>query len=184
MYARRAGRQRAAGIFLNRVSPPIQAGVHDIDIMRWINGAEVIQVSGFAARRLEYRFPDIFWTVMRFKNGALGIVENGFLVSDSYPHFIDSQLTVMADDATIHIYTPGEFFTVYSKRGVDKPDVTYWPKMDGYAEGALRDELEYFAKCVISGEQPKLVPLEDARRALEIAVKAMESSEKGTPIEV
>lgn len=182
MYARRAGKQKAAGIFLNRVSPPVQTGVHDIDIMRWIGGSEVQQVWGFAARTLEYRFPDIFWTIMRFSDGMLGVVENGFLVSNNFPHFIDSQLTVMAEKATIHIYTPGEFFTVHGAQGVDKPDITYWPKMNGYAEGALKEELEYFAKCVANDEQPKLIAIEDARRALEIAIKALESSEKGQPI--
>jgi len=66
MYARRIGRQRAAGIFLNRVSPPVQTGVHDIDIMRWIAGSEVVQVSGFATRRMNYKYPDIFWTRHRY----------------------------------------------------------------------------------------------------------------------
>lgn len=179
MYARRLGRRRAADIYLNRVSPPVQTGVHDIDIMRWICGREVSQVSGFAARRLNYRFPDVFWTIMKFTDNELGIVENGFLLSDNYPHFIDSMFSLISEKITAHIHTPGEFFTVYGTRGVDKPDVTYWPRMDGYAEGALRDELDYFAKCVITGEQPQLIPIEDAKRALEIALKAMESAEKG-----
>jgi len=182
MYARRLGRLRAARIYLNRVSPPVQAGVHDIDIMRWISGSEVVEVSGFSARLLSYRYPDVFWTIMRFDNGALGIVENGFLLSDSFPHFIDSQFEVLGERATVHIFTPGEFFSVYGAEGIDKPDITYWPKMDGHAEGALKEELEYFAKCVSSGEQPSIVSTGDARRALEIALKAFESSERGRPL--
>jgi predicted dehydrogenase len=179
MYARRIGRKRAAGIFLNRVSPPVQTGVHDIDIMRWIAGSEVVQVSGFATRRMNYKYPDIFWTIMRFDDGSLGVVENGFMLSDNYPHFIDSQLEVISEKATIQILTPGEYFSVYSVEGVEKPDVTYWPKMDTHAEGALRDELEYFARCVAEGREPDIIPIEDARRALEIAVMAMKSAENG-----
>jgi Predicted dehydrogenases and related proteins len=177
MYARRIGRQRAAAIYLNRVSSPVQTGVHDIDIIRWIAGREVIETSGFAAKRMNYKYPDIFWTIMRFDDGSLGVVENGFMLNDNYPHFIDSQLEVLAEKATIQILTPGEYFTVYSIEGVEKPDVTYWPKMDKHAEGALRDELEYFTRCVAEGRQPTAVPLEDARRALEIAIMAMKSAE-------
>jgi UDP-N-acetylglucosamine 3-dehydrogenase len=179
MYARRLGRRRAAGIYLDRVSPPVQTGVHDIDIMRWITGREVIQVSGFSARIFSYKYPDVFWTVIKFDNGCVGVVENGFLLSDNFPHFIDSQFEMVGEKATIHIFTPGEFFAIYDQRGVDKPDITYWPRMDGYAEGALKDELEYFAKCVAAGNQPEFVPVEDARRSLEIALKAMESDGKG-----
>ncbi|MEM2040514.1 MAG: Gfo/Idh/MocA family oxidoreductase [Nitrososphaerota archaeon] len=184
MYARRIGRQKAAGIFLNRVSAPVQTGVHDIDIIRWITGREVVQVSGFAARRMNYKYPDIFWTVMRFDDGTLGIVENGFMLSDNYPHFIDSQLEVIAEKGTIHILTPGEYFSIYSTEGVDKPDVTYWPKMNGHAEGALKDELEYFARCVREGRQPEVIPIEDARRALEIAIMAMKSAEQGATLSI
>jgi UDP-N-acetylglucosamine 3-dehydrogenase len=185
MYARRTGRQRAARIFLDRVSPPVQTGVHDIDIMRWIAGREVVQVAGFAASRMNYKYPDIFWTVMKFDDGSLGVMENGFMLNDSYPHFIDSQLEVISEKATIHILTPGEYFSVYSVEGVEKPDVTYWPKMDTHAEGALRDELEYFAKCVAEGRQPTAVPVEDAKRALEIALMAIKSAEnKGSPLSV
>jgi len=158
IYARRLGRRRAAGTYLNRVPPPVQTGVHDIDIMRWVTGREVAQVSGFSARILPYKYPDAFWTVMRFDNGCLGVVENGFLLSDNFPHFIDSQFEMVGEKATIHIHTPGEFFTIYGQNGVDKPDITYWPRMDGYAEGALRDELEYFAKCIASGSQPHFIP--------------------------
>ncbi len=184
MYARRIGRQRAAGVYLNRVSPPVQTGVHDIDIIRWIAGREVIETSGFAAKRMNYKYPDIFWTIMRFDDGSIGVVENGFLLSDNYPHFIDSELEVLAEKATIQILTPGEYFKVYSVEGVEKPDVTYWPKMDTHAEGALRDELEYFTRCVAEGRQPTAVPLEDARRALEIAIMAMKSAENKEPIPV
>ncbi len=184
MYARRIGRQKAASIFLNRVSAPVQTGVHDIDIMRWIAGREVVQVVGFAARRMNYKYPDIFWTVMKFDDDSLGIVENGFMLSDSYPHFIDSQLEVIAEKATIQILTPGEYFSIYSSEGADKPDVTYWPRMNEHAEGALRDELEYFARCVAEGRQPEVIPIEDARRALEIAIMAMKSAETGAAIHI
>jgi predicted dehydrogenase len=91
---------------------------------------------------------------------------------------------VISEKATIQILTPGEYFSVYSVEGVEKPDVTYWPKMDTHAEGALRDELEYFARCVAEGREPDIIPIEDARRALEIAVMAMKSAENGVSLSV
>jgi predicted dehydrogenase len=182
LYARRVGRKSLAKIFLPRVSPPVQTAVHDIDVMLWYMGERVVEVYGAAANFLGYRYPDVFWTVMKFEGGAIGAVENGFNLPDSYPYFIDAKLDLQGDKGLAHIDVPGETFTVYTEDRVEKPDIVYWPIVMGEGLGALKDELEYFARCVERGEQPDLIKPEDARAALEVAVAAERSSVEGRPV--
>lgn len=176
VYARRVGSSRAAERFLNRVSPIVQHGIHDIDIIRWIWGKEAKKVYASAIKFREYKYPDVFWTIVEFEGGKVGVVECGFILPNTYPHFIDSFFELLSENAAIHIYTPGEYFTAYHDKHLSKPDVTYWPQLDQYAEGALKDEIEYFLRCVVSGVQPDLIAPEDARRALEIALAAEKSA--------
>ncbi|MEM0382281.1 MAG: Gfo/Idh/MocA family oxidoreductase [Nitrososphaerota archaeon] len=182
VYARRLGSSDAADRFLNRVSPIVQHGVHDIDIIRWILGGEVKTVYAKAVKFREYRYPDAYWTIMEFEDKRIGVVESGFVLPSTYPHFIDSFFELVSENAAIHIYTPGELFTVYHNKYLSKPDVTYWPQFNLHAEGALRDEIEYFLQCVHSEIQPNLIVPEDARRALEIALAGEKSALSGSSV--
>jgi len=185
LYAKRTVPRRAASVFLNRVSPVVQTGIHDIDIMLWILGKKAVSVYAEAVKHSDYKYPDIFWTMIRFEDEAVGVVENGFYISNLFPHFIDSCFEVISNNSTIHIQTPGEFFTVYHDvDGIMKPDITYWPKMNGYAEGALKDELEYFASCVANGVQPTIIQPHEAREALRVALAAEESATIRKPVDI
>ena len=56
--------------------------------------------------------------------------------------------------------------------------------MNGYAEGALKDELEYFASCVANGVQPTIIQPYEAREALKIALAAEKSATLRKPVEI
>ena len=71
---------------------------------------------------------------------------------------------------------------IVDKDGARCPDTTYWPVIHGQASGALRDELAYFANCVIKGEKPSVITPEESRAAVQACLAAEESARTGQVI--
>jgi predicted dehydrogenase len=52
---------------------------HDLDIMRYLTGSEVIRVYAEAKRELHTSHEDLFAGILRFKNGTIGLLEINWL---------------------------------------------------------------------------------------------------------
>jgi len=59
----------------------------------------------------------------------------------------------------------------------------YGPQIEGQQEGALKTQLEHFARCIASRETP-LVSVDDARAAVAAACAIHESLETGQPVQL
>ena len=63
------------------------------------------------------------------------------------------------------------------KRGNARPpDTTYWPLLHGVRSGALREELAYFANCLLGGNKPEIVTPEEALEAVRACLAAAATS--------
>lgn len=76
IYARRLGpfppRIRDVGVVTDLAT-------HDLDIMRYLIGSEVIRVFAEAKRELHVAHEDLFAGVLRFENGTIGLLEINWL---------------------------------------------------------------------------------------------------------
>lgn len=168
--------------------------VHDVDQMLWYNPAPVVRVGAKAIRgRMHERFGvvDFAWTTMEFADGALGVVESGWALSEkwagwtepeSWGGFGDVEMNVIGTDGVLALdFTPMALFGVDSREGWKLPDTRHWPAINGRLCGAIRNEMDHFLACIAAGEQP-LIDGVQARRSLEVGIAADRSIAEGREI--
>ena len=184
IYARRNIPASVSEGVLAKIGPIVGDGVHDTDLMLWYTGANV--VSAYAqtvdVRGLEY--PDIGWTMFRFDTGAVGVLEDAWFLPDRTPFQIDERMEIIGTEGSIHVHEVHPNLSVCDKNGWHSPDTTYWPELHGVRAGALREELSYFATCVLAGTPPSVITPEESLRAVEACLAAEKSAATGRVVKL
>jgi inositol 2-dehydrogenase len=159
----------------------VDVTIHDLDLARWMVG-EVTEVSAHGTAVSDPRFAEIgdidtAVVVLRFENGALGVIDNSRAAGYGY----ECSTEVMGRKATVRIDHP--------------QDRHYEWRTPGWAAYSLaRDfeqrypeayvaELEAFARCVASGLPPRVTAY-DALAAFDLAQAADRSWRCGRPVAV
>jgi predicted dehydrogenase len=162
----------------SRTSVAFFLGVHDIDIMRWFVGSEVISVYAESARKLLTEADDSIFALMRFANGCVGCLETCWVVPAGVPNTLDARMELVGTTGRVAVRLGDESCEVASATRAERPDVTYGPVFAGKQQGALRLQLEHFAECVRTRREPLISP-EDARAAVAVAEGIHKSLETG-----
>jgi UDP-N-acetylglucosamine 3-dehydrogenase len=184
LYARRnIPAARSKGV-LEKIDPLLGDGVHDTDLMLWMTGLaiETAYALTTSVRRLPH--PDLGWAMYRFANGAIGVIENVWFLPDNTPFRIHEQMEIIGTDGAIYIHGSDMNLVIHGKRASDCPDTLYWPQVHGQIMGALREEMSYFATCVLAGRQPTVVTPLEARTAVAAVAAAVTSAETGRAVKV
>ena len=157
--------------------------IHDFDTLLWFNpGAEPIEVytKGDALIAPEYKdvgFIDTAVVMITFSNGAIAVAEANF--SALYGYDVRGEVFGSKGMVTAgrHASSPMQH---YNENGVRQHTLRSDEEMfvDAYTQ-----ELADFAEAV-RGNAPPPVTGEDARRALRVALAAMQSHEEGRPIKL
>jgi len=159
--------------------PIVEVGIHPIDLVRWYLGKEIVRIYALAKRvHFGVEVPDLVYITMEAEDGSLGSVEvSRTIVPRPYPYY--HFLQVEGDRGSIQVYDCYDAdFIIHNEQGISIREGRLIIPEHGYMQ-----ELQYFLRCVIE-DKPPLVTAEDATRALELAWKAVESAEKGKPVEV
>lgn len=184
MYARRNIPAWVSEGVLPKIGPIIGDAVHDTDLMLWYSGAKVKTVYAQTINVRGLANPDIGWTMYRFDTGAVGVCENVWFLPDKTALQIDERMEIIGTEGAVHIHETHPNFSVADKDGWVSPDTTYWPLLHGVRAGALRDELSYFASCVLEGKAPTVISPEDSLEAVRACLAAEESAAKGEIVTV
>jgi len=183
MYARR---NTSEAIIQNVRAPAIEdAGTHDIDVMLWYAKDEVERVYAETENPRGRPFDNVMAALMKFKHGAIGIVESYCNLPHSTPFpfpVVDAQMEVIGSLASAYIDLADHTLTFCGTAGVEKPDTIYWPTMRGQTIGALREELAYFVNRILENKPFEFNTLAEARRTLEVVLAAIKSAETKRPI--
>ena len=154
----------------------VDVTVHDLDVARWLVG-EVVEVTahGAASDPAFAALGDIDTAVcvLRFANGALGVIDN----SRSARYGYECSTEVMGTLATVRVEAP---------RPVEwrTPGQAAYPLARDFEErypAAYAAELDAFARCVLDGTPPRVTG-RDALAAFDLAVAATESWRTGTTV--
>jgi len=161
----------------------IDLAVHEIDIMRYITGAEVSTVFAMAEKQINTEHEDLLSGLMRFSNGVIGNLNINWLT----PTKIRKLYVTGEKGMFIVDYLKQDLFFYENSELAN--DVSYADIMRGVSEGRmikyyvkkkepLQAEIEHFIDCVKNNKKP-LVSGHDGLSALAVAKKLIASSEKG-----
>jgi UDP-N-acetylglucosamine 3-dehydrogenase len=184
MFARRnIPAARSAGV-LEKIGPLLGDGVHDTDLMLWMSGAEIKTAYALTESVRGLKHPDIGWAMYRFDSGAIGVLEDVWLLPAGTPFRIHEQLEIIGTEGSIYVHGGDMNVVIQGRGGIDCPDTLYWPQMHGSPIGALRSELEYFVGCVAAGRMPTVVTPAEARRAVAAVAAAERSAATGKVVKL
>ncbi len=119
-------------------------GIHVVDLLLWLTGDEVVEVSAYgnniASRGSGFRFNDMVVGILKFKSGAVGKVTANF--GCVFPHF--HQLTVYGTQATFVNARPDGL--LYTSRD---PQVDPEPVTEAYPGTHKGDLLTDFVSSIL-----------------------------------
>ena len=163
---------------LQKLSALFGDGVHDLDLMFWYTGSKPKSVYAQTDNtRPELPNDDIGWAMFRFEDGCIAVVETIWCLPENVPFAIDARMEIIGTEGAIYIDNSGGHYTLLTKKGLSYPQSTYWPKVHGMRRGYLKEELDYFLKCIASGKKPDIITPEESKAVVE-AIRAAEKSAK------
>lgn len=183
MHARRLGpfppRVRDVGVV-------IDLATHDVDIMRFLSGSDVVRVHAETARRIHTEHEDLLSGLLRFANDSIGVLDINWLTPTKI-----RELTVTGERGMFHVnYLTQDLY--FYENNYARTDWDTISTIDGVSEGdmvrlriektePLRVELDRFVRA-IRGEQVSIVSGEDGLAALRVARKIVESGLEGRTV--
>lgn len=158
--------------------------IHDFDMVRYLSGSEVTEVSAFGACLVNPEIAaagdvDTCIITLRFANGALGVIDNSRQAVYGYDQRIEvfgSKGCITADNET-----PNNT-TYYTADGVMK-EKPLWFFLERYNDAFIAEENAFVEACLNNTDTA--VGAYDGLQPVLIAIAAKESCEKGgIPVKV
>jgi myo-inositol 2-dehydrogenase/D-chiro-inositol 1-dehydrogenase len=150
--------------------------IHEIDLARFLVG-DVESVCAWGAARFskdatDFGDVDTATTLLRFKNGALGVIENSRRAVYGY----DIVTEVFGEHGKLVVHAERKSPLRHYREGGSEEDHFYF-FMDRFKD-AFQAELESFFACVQEGRPPTPGAV-DAAEALRIGIAATRSFKEG-----
>ncbi|MCL7417569.1 MAG: Gfo/Idh/MocA family oxidoreductase [Halalkalicoccus sp.] len=154
----------------------LDLAIHDFDFLRWAIG----DVDHVFARRRRWDGHEYALATIRFENDAVGHVDARWPQRPGLP--FATRFEIAGDEGLLEFdsedVNPIDVVSTTASGNPDRDPIDEPLEKDPY----LR-ELEAFVDCVRTGEEPP-VTLEDGIETLRVALAALESAERGEPVEV
>ncbi|GIK41973.1 MAG: oxidoreductase [Chloroflexota bacterium] len=178
MHARRNLASWITESHLHKISALFGDGVHDLDLMFWYSGAKPKTVYAQSLNtRPHLPNDDLGWAMFRLDSGAIAVIENVWCLPENVPFAIHAQMEIVGTEGAIYIDNSGNHYTLLTKKGLSYPQSTYWPKVHGMRRGYLKEEFDYFLKCIAAGKQPSVITPQESKAVVH-AMKMAELSAK------
>ena len=161
----RGTRAMDGGVLMNQA-------IHNLDLLLWLMG-DVEEVASYQATRIRrIEAEDTSVSVLRFKSGALGVIEAAVTV---YPRNLEESLAIFGEKGTAVIGGPTANW-IKTWRFADLTEeesraTIARVEKDPYGVPGHRCIIEDMTEAVRTGRRPKITG-EDGRRALELVVAA------------
>jgi UDP-N-acetylglucosamine 3-dehydrogenase len=182
LFARRSVSRTQAPVYLDRSTPVMQLGIHDIDLILWYTGAKVKQVHSVSSRLLGFRNPDCVTSLIDFEGGGHAVLQNSFALPETLPFFVGARLEIVGSKSFVVVDASEQSLFLCDEKGYRTPDTTLIPMVRNELVGTLRQEIEYFVRCVRSGSDPTVITPGESREALRVALACERSMSEGAPV--
>jgi myo-inositol 2-dehydrogenase/D-chiro-inositol 1-dehydrogenase len=158
------------------------AGVHDIDVLRWVLGEEPLSVYALTKAHLPYvaSIGDVDTILMTFEfpSGCVGTID----LSRKAVYGYDQRLEIFGDKGMAQVENKPSTSCVLSTANGELHDNIMFSFPQRF-EQAYYIEFDHFVRIVLEGEQPKLLHI-DSRNVFIIAEAAKQSAKTGLPVKI
>jgi predicted dehydrogenase len=179
IFCRRAGPFPAR---IRDVGVVVDLAPHDVDLMRFLVGADPIRIYAETEQRIHTEHEDLLWGILRFADGVAGSLEINWLTPTKVRETVvlGERGMFRVDDLTQDLYfyenahTKDVQWAAYQAlKGVSEGSMTRYaiPRFE-----PLKAELQAFLHAIQSG-QPVPVSGEDGLAALKISLALVESGQ-------
>jgi len=180
IHARRNLASNMTETVVDNISALFGDGVHDLDLILWFTGARPASVYAQTSNtRPEHPYDDLGWALYRLDDGSIGVIETAWCLPDNAPFALDARMEIIGTEGAIYIDNSGSHYAVLTKDGMRFPQSTYWPKVHGLRRGYLKEEFDYFLKCITRGEKPSVITPEESRDVVYAVRMAEQSAREG-----
>lgn len=162
----------------------VDMAIHDFDMVRYLSGSEVEEVSAVGTCLVNPEIGaagdvDTCIITLRFKNGALGVIDNSRQAVYGYDQRVEvfgSKGCITADNETANNTT------LYTADGVSK-EKPLWFFLERYNDAYIQEEVDFVDACL--NDKPTVVGVFDGLQPVKIAIAAKKSCELGgVPVKV
>lgn len=145
-----------------RVSVTFYLGSHSVDVLQWIMGSPICEVTAICARKAlgHLDIDDTVLSLLRFQNGAIGALENSWIRPDGAANRkIGSSLVLMGTRGAfaIETMTPGAVLYTEGRSDPYNPAYSFEDALFGIVS-VYRDEFGHFVDCIRRGARPIVTP--------------------------
>ena len=157
-------------------------GVHDVDALQWISRADIRTVYSRAVSKLMpslgVKSEDAIFTTCELTNGMTGQLYFGWSLPSDIPTGIWARTEVIGTEGVIDLDVRDHGLRMLSNGAWSLPDGLHWPTVNTRITGDLFEEVRHFANAV-RDDQPFLMPVEDALRAVAVNDAILRSVKSG-----
>ncbi|MFH0861081.1 MAG: Gfo/Idh/MocA family oxidoreductase [Candidatus Altiarchaeota archaeon] len=165
----------------------IDLATHDIDIIRYLTGSEVMRLYAEAERKIHTKHEDLLDGVLKFRNNVIGILSVNWLTPEKI-----REISIVGEKGMFTAKYLTQELLFYENVDAVRRGYEYSDILMGVSEGditsirinkqePLRVELNYFIDSVRKDKPVPITP-EDGLESLRIATKLIESSKKNKVI--
>ena len=176
LHAKRNLAKQITETHLNKLSSLFGDGVHDLDLAFWYTKSRPVSVYALTRKtRDTIIFDDVGWAMFKFENKAIVVIENVWCLPDNVPYLLGAEMEIIGTKGIIKIDATGSSFQVVSEDGIKYPPTVATPKVHGLRRGLLKEELDYFLKCILKTKRPEVITPEESRDVV-YAIRMAEKS--------
>jgi hypothetical protein len=161
-------------------------GSHSADLVRWLFGCEVVEVTGVRTfgvlQKRGLDIPDVWVSILKFENGGIGVIENAWILPENLPGYGDFRSEIVAENGVYYTQLQApEVNEMYTSGGAHQR-LDYLTQLDirGARYGFTLQSIQYFVDCVLSDTQP-FISLTDGLANTEILCGVEASAAAGGP---
>lgn len=163
------------GVLTNQAS-------HHIDMLIWMIGEVESVMAKTATRLLDIETEDTGVAILKFRNGALGVIE---ATTATRPKDLEGSISILGEGGTVEI---GGFFMNELKTWnfveSDEMDVDIWEKFAKVTDEPAWNHTEFFRDIIMSlrTDRKGLIDGLEGRKAIELINAIYESAETGKEV--
>ncbi|HEY8227703.1 MAG TPA: Gfo/Idh/MocA family oxidoreductase [Pyrinomonadaceae bacterium] len=144
----------------SRSTPIHFLGAHDIDLMRWFFGSEVVEARAYGVKEVLVQRGidtyDLIQAQIRFESGAIATIESAWIYPNTFPTIVDSFVEVVGSEGHLHFDRKRESIEMSTPKQFSYPKTFLTQEIFGKLRGAFVECLSDFIDSIIDKSEPKV----------------------------